>query len=189
MLTFDDFQVNDIGDELRDEIQYESIEPKLILNPTFFTDATLPENLIIGIENANEEEIQNFSIRQFICNYCGNIYQTRNEMKSHLRSHNLTKRYNCLFEGCNKAFRYKHHLSNHQRIHTQTSPFQCEQCPANFRQKYALTLHKRKHTKSFLECSRCKSQFVMLNQLTKHEKFQCNGTFKPYVIRTKKKVK
>lgn len=198
MLTvFDEYdppsvQSNDLNDDdmnfvYREELQYENNEPKLILHPTFLTDGDLSENLtgtfLIDIDESADSQVEH--IRQFICNFCGNVYHNRRDMRSHLRSHNQQKRFQCL--SCDKAFRYQHHLVNHSRIHTQVSPFQCDKCSASFRQKYALTLHKRKHSKNFLECERCKSQFVMQSQLRKHEN-QCDGTFRPYVVRNRKKT-
>jgi uncharacterized Zn-finger protein len=119
---------------------------------------------------------------QHICSICGKIVSTRRNLRSHLRSHNQIKRFKCNFENCDKAFRYHHHLVNHTRTHTQSSPFHCDECSASFRQKYALTLHKRKHTRDFIECKTCKSQFIMQSQLKKHEE-ACDGIFRPYVVK------
>lgn len=173
----------------REELQYEDNTPKLILHPSFFTDNKT--HILIGIEESENQLDQDLSvnIRQFICNYCGIVKNNRRDMRSHLRSHNYQKKYECDFDGCDKSFRYQHHLVNHARIHTQSSPFQCDQCSASFRQKYALTLHQRKHAKDFLECVRCKSQFVMQSQLNKHEQYSCDGVFRPYVTRGAKKTK
>lgn len=173
---------------IREELQYEDDKsPKIVLHPIFTTPENNTDTFIIGIEEIEDDLSVN--MRQFICNFCGNVYHNRRDMRSHLRSHNYQKKYQCNFEGCNKAFRYQHHLVNHERTHTQSSPFQCDQCSSSFRQKYALTLHQRKHSKMFLECSRCKSQFVMQSQLNKHEQFNCDGVFRPYIIRARKNKK
>lgn len=144
-------------------------------------EQTITENEYI--EEISNEKSQN---KNHVCSFCGKIVNTRKDLRSHLRSHNLVKRFACDFEGCEKAFRYQHHLVNHKRIHTQSSPFQCDECTATFRQKYALTLHKRKHERNFIECEKCKSQFVMQNQLKKHNE-TCDGVFRPYILKPRVK--
>lgn len=99
----------------------------------------------------------------------------------------LCFRYPCPVDGCTKAFRVKHHLNNHLRVHNKDSPFECsyDGCSAKFRQKYALTIHLRKHTGDYVTCDSCKSPFVTQFQLNKHSKI-CNGTFKPLLTRTQR---
>jgi len=142
----------------------------------------------ISLKNkyAHENHMSEYHNQQFICQTCGNMYDSRRNLRSHLRSHNLIKKYKCTNEGCDKSFRHHHHLTNHLRVHTKNSPFVCNECNQTFRQKYALTLHKKKHEKDFIECDKCKSQFIRPIQLTKHI---CDGTFRPYIIRTKKSNK
>ena len=139
-------------------------------------------------KHAYENHMSENHNQKFICQTCGNMYDSRRNLRSHLRSHNLIKKYKCTNEGCDKSFRHHHHLTNHLRVHSKNSPFICNECDQTFRQKYALTLHKKKHEKDFIECEKCKSQFIRPIQLTKHRDL-CDGTFRPYIIRTKKSNK
>ena len=45
--------------------------------------------------------------QKYICNVCGNLYLTQRKLTSHLRTHNLTKKFACTFDDCTKAFRLK----------------------------------------------------------------------------------
>lgn len=126
----------------------------------------------------------------FICQICGKTMESRIKYRSHIRNHDQTLKYKCKFEGCDKAFRVKHHLENHTRSHTKDSPFECtfEGCSSKFRQKYALTLHYRKHNQEFVNCDSCKSPFVSQFQLNKHLD-KCNGIYKPLVTRATPKIR
>lgn len=124
------------------------------------------------------------SVDEHICQICGVTMESRVKWRSHMRNHNKTLRFHCTYEGCEKAFRVKHHLDNHMRVHSKNSPFKCtfSDCTASFRQKHALTVHLRKHTGEVITCDKCDSPFVTLHHLNKHQT-KCNGTFKPLVTR------
>lgn len=186
--------------DINDKVNFKCLE----CNISFLTDGELKlhikdHNLIsktdfhctpcsISLKNkhAYENHMSENHNQKFICQTCGNIYNSRRNLRSHLRSHNLIKKYKCTNDGCDKSFRHHHHLTNHLRVHTKNSPFVCNECDQTFRQKYALTLHKKKHEKNFIECEKCRSQFIRPIQLTKHRDL-CDGTFRPYVVRTKKR--
>lgn len=162
-------------------------------------------NMIFKTRHNYEKHLESVhNNTKFVCQVCGKVFDSKIQHRSHQRNHDQTLRlvvkclmlnqnsylklifrYPCPFDKCTKAFRVKHHLNNHLRVHTKDSPFECsfEGCSARFRQKHALTIHERKHTGDYIACDMCKSPFVTQFQLNKHLK-TCNGTFKPLVTRT-----
>lgn len=93
------------------------------------------------------------------------------------------KRYQCDFEGCNKAYSRPSLLEEHMRSHYGHRPFKCEieDCGQTFTKKGHLTRHMLKHTDEKdkpLHCSICGKGVNSQQHLKRHEKthfksFEC----------------
>lgn len=90
-------------------------------------------------------------------------------MSNHHQTFKLQK-YTCNFDGCNKSYGKKSHLTCHWRTHTGEKPFEC-QCGKRFTRSDELARHNRTHTgeKKFI-CPYCAKKFMRSDHLTKHAK-------------------
>uniref|UniRef100_A0A182F655 Protein krueppel n=2 Tax=Anopheles albimanus TaxID=7167 RepID=A0A182F655_ANOAL len=84
---------------------------------------------------------------QFICTTCGKQYQNRHSLAQHKRTHEPSSNTPCEAEGCEMVFRDERLMRRHYRnVHTEYTPYACEDCDRQFRTKEAFVLHRRSHT-------------------------------------------
>ncbi|KAM7422912.1 hypothetical protein PAMA_010783 [Pampus argenteus] len=88
-----------------------------------------------------------------VCPLCGYTATHRAQMERHLALHNQvqdknaisldqgmeTRKFKCL--QCGKAFKYKHHLKEHLRIHSGEKPYECSNCKKRFSHSGSYSSH------------------------------------------------
>lgn len=108
--------------------------------------------------------------KTYICEVCGNSFIRKSYLDDHRETHGTDKNYECKF--CNKTFKRRTVLVKHKRIHTHPRQCVCEVCGKRFNDNGTLKTHRlllhikeRKH-----KCVICNQSFTLKPTLDKHVK-------------------
>ncbi|XP_077322471.1 uncharacterized protein LOC143956189 [Lithobates pipiens] len=102
------------------------------------------------------------------CLGCGKSFQTKSELRIHLRSHTRVT-LTCSY--CEKSFNEESEFRTHQRLHKAETPHICSACGKRFTEKNELLVHQKVHigVRPF-SCSECGKCFTGERQLLKHQR-------------------
>lgn len=113
------------------------------------------------------------SIMLFHCNDCDFACDNKEDLAMHKMSH-----YQCKF--CDKPFKTRVNLIEHERVHTKEKPFVCEQCGMKFRTKQQMREHAQRHNpEKPYQCEICDRRFSVRTTYKAH--VQRHNTETPYL--------
>ncbi|CAN8009045.1 unnamed protein product [Ixodes pacificus] len=76
---------------------------------------------------------------RYQCSACSQVFQRRDGLLAHKKSHAREKPYKC--NTCGKRFSSESTFSRHENVHVDLKPFKCATCPRTFKQKHNLMKH------------------------------------------------
>ena len=118
------------------------------------------------------------SSKNFICENCGNAFQTKQSVDIHKKNFHIDiKKFKC--DICEKIFSILGNMVAHKSsVHgLKNSQFKCEKCGRLFHRKSILNKHMKIHMKLDLACTICKKNFTNKQNLYTHFRYQHNENF------------
>jgi len=102
------------------------------------------------------------------CTECDKAFKQRGNLKSHMLSHSLEKKYSCKI--CLQSFKYPDQLSKHKnQQHVHNHVFACLHCDKKFVRMYELKRHMQVyHSGLVYVCDICKSRCAHRHTLIRH---------------------
>ncbi|CAK9303358.1 unnamed protein product [Gordionus sp. m RMFG-2023] len=99
-------------------------------------------NLYFGSKTQLDKHLALHSPVSQTCEVCGKVFANIYRLQRHMISHNesaILRKFQC--NQCEKAFKFKHHLKEHLRIHSGEKPFQCNICYKRFSHSGSYSSH------------------------------------------------
>uniref|UniRef100_H3CK03 PR domain zinc finger protein 12 n=1 Tax=Tetraodon nigroviridis TaxID=99883 RepID=H3CK03_TETNG len=94
-----------------------------------------------GDEEQNKKSKSGTGLGRMRCVICRRGFNSRSNLRSHMRIHTLDKPFVCRF--CNRRFSQSSTLRNHVRLHTGERPYKCHVCQSAYSQLAGLRAHQK----------------------------------------------
>ena len=105
---------------------------------------------------------------QFECMTCKACFPFRSQLNHHMVSHIASREYKCKEPFCDRDFTHKSHLVKHEHTHSGVV-YQCSRCDYSNTDERNYQQHQRKHTQETpFQCKKCGQRFKYTMQLKRH---------------------
>ena len=105
----------------------------------------------------------------FHCDDCSQTFGSASSLVYHKKSIHQLSSFHCPETGCDKKFKLKSLLKNHQKTHSDQRQYACDQCDKSFKTRSNLTTHQVVHDQeSKFFCEECGQQFKHRTSLAAH---------------------
>ncbi|KAM9858290.1 PR domain zinc finger protein 12b [Aulostomus maculatus] len=94
-----------------------------------------------GSSSSSTSSSSSSSLGRMRCVICHRGFNSRSNLRSHMRIHTLDKPFVCRF--CNRRFSQSSTLRNHVRLHTGERPYKCHVCQSAYSQLAGLRAHQK----------------------------------------------
>lgn len=131
-----------------------------ILGLTLFKDKEMEAAERMAEEAAGYQERYELNDFQLMCRECYKCFPDDKALKKHTWSCQRVPTFKCSF--CDKMFRHRNDVNNHERLHTGERPFVCPRpgCTKDFKLRSAMNTHvKIVHDKVTWPCPECDMVF------------------------------
>ncbi|KAI9541758.1 PR domain zinc finger protein 12 [Dissostichus eleginoides] len=91
--------------------------------------------------SSSSSSSSSISVGRMRCVICHRGFNSRSNLRSHMRIHTLDKPFVCRF--CNRRFSQSSTLRNHVRLHTGERPYKCLVCQSAYSQLAGLRAHQK----------------------------------------------
>ncbi|KAL7634548.1 UNVERIFIED_CONTAM: hypothetical protein RMT77_014925 [Armadillidium vulgare] len=92
----------------------------------------------------HQQRIKKYHLENLICSYCNFSFKSKDELKTHLKTHNKRK-FKCAH--CSYECNFRSILKNHMLTHSNTKLYKCSHCSVESNYKANLKRHLLLHTK------------------------------------------
>uniref|UniRef100_A0A182SYR4 C2H2-type domain-containing protein n=1 Tax=Anopheles maculatus TaxID=74869 RepID=A0A182SYR4_9DIPT len=121
-----------------------------------------------GLPESDQPVAKNECKNAIACDFCDKTFKFKATLRQHEKIHYGIKQHEC--EMCHRRFLHKSTLKCHLRLHTGEKPYKCPHCPKTFRGQTALNCHIFRHTNEGAKCPVCLKVFATSSIVKQHLK-------------------
>ncbi|XP_022836572.1 zinc finger protein OZF-like [Spodoptera litura] len=119
---------------------------------------------------------QSSNVKRYICVHCEHKCDSANSLALHMEQHGINKEKEFLCDFCGKILASADQLKYHHRMHLGVKPYSCSICNKTFAKKFNVKIHMSSHSgEKTHACSRCGKRYTQRSTLLRHLKRHHGG--------------